>query len=141
MRLAVVLALILAGLGWWILRAPAAPPPPLISGLADEGLSGAPCPARSLYEQNARRKRGPQPPSAFAERLLGQFPLKSSAAALRDALVRQGFELFSPCANDEGVFGARWRAQSWGEPDGYVYWRDDLEGGLSFLDGHVGRTP
>jgi len=141
MRLAVILGLILAGLFWWSFRAPALPPPALISGLADEGFSGAPCPARSLYEQDARRKRGPQQPSALAERLRQEFPLDSPGSDLRKTLTAQGFELFAPCANDEGVFGARWRAKSWDEPDAYVYWREDFGGRLSFLDGHVGRTP
>lgn len=141
MRLAVVLGLILAGLFWWIFHAPAASPPALISGLADEGFSGAPCPARSVYEQDARRKRGPQKPSAFTERLRQKFPLGSPGDALRKTLSGQGFEPFSPCANDDGVLGARWRGKTWGEPDAYVYWREDFGGRLSFVDGHVGRTP
>jgi hypothetical protein len=139
MRLAVALGLVLTGLGWWALRAPA-PPPALIAGLGDEGLRGAPCPARSLYEQDARKKHGPQTPSPFARRLREKFPLDSRAGALSDVLRAQGFEWTSPCANDESVRGARWRGKNWGDPDAYVYWREDLDGKLGFLDGHVSRA-
>ncbi|MBB4196372.1 hypothetical protein CCR94_15060 [Rhodoblastus sphagnicola] len=140
MRAAVVLGLIFSALGWWLLHQPVRPAPALIAGLASEGYAGAPCPARSLYEQDARKKRGPRADSAFAMRLREEFPLGSPSAALRDALSRQGFELFSPCANDENALGARWRGKNWGEPDAYVYWRIDPDEKLIFLDGHVTRA-
>jgi len=139
MRIALVLSLVIAGLCWWALRANL-PPPELIAGLADEGFSGAPCPARSIIELDARKKRGAQVETAFARRLRDRFPLGSPAASLRDNLLAQGFEPIVPCANDEGVFGARWRGKAWGDSDAYVYWRIDPDEKLSFLDGHVSRT-
>jgi hypothetical protein len=139
MRVAVVLGLLIAGLSWWFFRAPAHPAPDLIAGLADEGFSGAPCPARSILEQDARKKRGPQAPTAFALRLREKFALGSPGEALQKFLFEQGFEPISPCANDEGVLGARWRGRTWGDPDAYVYWRIDPDGKLTLLDGHVSR--
>jgi hypothetical protein len=138
MRIAVVLGLILAGL-WWF-HAPARPAPDLIAGLAAEGFSGAPCPARSIHEQEARRKRGPQAASAFALRLREKHPMGSPGEALQKTLLAQGFETITPCANDETALGARWRGRNWGEPDAYVYWREDIDGKLSFLDGHVSKA-
>jgi hypothetical protein len=139
MRLAVVLALILLGLGWWAIRLPATPPA-LIAGMSDEGLRGAPCPARSLDERDERKKHGPQSLSPFAARLQALYPLGAPEAALRNDLVRQGFKLTTPCPNDDSVLGARWRSSSWGEPDAYVYWRVDAHDNLSFVDGHVNRA-
>jgi hypothetical protein len=129
---------LIAGLAYWLLS-PSAPQPPLLAGLSDDGLRGAPCPVRSLYEQDARRKHGAQAPSALGERLRQQFPLGSSAAKLRDRLTSEGFAAFTPCANDEEVLGARWLTPRWGAPDAYVYWRAD-DDRLTFLDGHVSRT-
>ena len=140
MRIAVVLGLVFVGLGWFIFRYPAPSPPALIAGLADEGLVGAPCPARSILEQEARKKRGPQATTAFAQRLRERFALGSPGDALQKTLFAQGFESFAPCANDEGVFGARWRGTTWGDPDAYVYWRLDPDEKLIFLDGHVSRA-
>jgi hypothetical protein len=137
MRIAVVLGLILAGF-WWF--SPARPVPELIAGLADEGFLGAPCPARSIHEQEARKKRGPQAVSAFALRLREKFPMGSPGETLRQALLAQGFETITPCANDENALGARWRGRNWGEPDAFVYWREDIDGKLSFLDGHVSKA-
>ncbi len=139
MRLAVVLGLILLGLGWWAMRS-SAPPPALIAGMSDEGLRGAPCPARSLQEQDALRKRGPQSLSPFTAKLRARFPLGAPEATLRNELLSQGFELTAPCPNDDSVLGARWRSSSWGEPDAYVYWRVDDHDNLSFLDGHISRA-
>jgi hypothetical protein len=139
MKLAVALGLVVIGLGWWALRAPA-PQPALIAGLVDEGLRGAPCPARSLYEQDARKKQGVQTPTPFARRLSEKFPPGSPGAALSDVLRAQGFESTNPCANDDSVRGARWRGKNWGDPDAYVYWRVDLDENLIFLDGHISRA-
>jgi hypothetical protein len=120
--------------------APSSPPPALIAGLSDDGLRGAPCPARSLYEQDARKKQGVLPPAGLGERLRQKFPLGSSASALAGELAAENFERFVPCPNDESVFGARWRSPDWGHPDAYVYWRAEDGDHLSFLDGHVSRT-
>ncbi len=139
MRLPVVLGLILLGLGFWAFSGAAAPPA-LIAGFADEGFAGAPCPSRSLYEQSERRKHGARPPTAFGQKLQALYPLGQPAATLRDDLLRQGFEIVAPCANDESAEGARWRASKWGEPDAYVYWRADAQEKLIFVDGHVGRA-
>jgi len=138
MRIAVVLGLLLAGLCWW--RWAAAPPPELIAGLASEGFSGAPCPARSILELEARKKRGPQAATPFARRLRERFALGSPGDALKRVLGAQGFDFLSPCANDDGVFGARWLGKNWGDPDAYVYWRVDPDDNLTFLDGHVSRA-
>ncbi|PPQ39723.1 hypothetical protein SAMN06265338_10414 [Rhodoblastus acidophilus] len=140
MRLALVLILVAAALGWWGWSRPVRPAPELIAGLSAEGLSGAPCPARSIYEQDARRKRGPQPSSVFALRLREKFPLGTPGEILRETLTAEGFETVTPCANDDSVLGARWRGRTWGAPDAYVYWRVDLNEKLIFLDGHVSRA-
>jgi hypothetical protein len=136
---AAILALLALGALWalWPARLPA---PALIAGLADEGLRGAPCPARTLYEQDARRKHGPRAASALTVRLQEKFPLASPVADLRKTLEDQGFAPFTPCANDEGVFGLRWLSRDWGAPNAYVYWREDFDGRLSFLDGHVSKS-
>jgi hypothetical protein len=124
----------------WSFWPQSAPPPALIQGLSDDGLRGAPCPARSLYEQDARRKQGVRPPAQLGERLRERFPLGADAGALANELARENFEKFAPCPNDEGVFGARWRSPTWGQPDAYIYWRTDNGDRLTFLDGHISRT-
>jgi len=126
-----------AGAGW--LFWPAAAPPPLIDGLSDDGLRGAPCPARNLYEQNARRKQGVPPPAQLGERLRKKFPLDSDAAALSAELAQENFAFFAPCPNDETVLGARWLSPDWSHADAFVYWRVDDKDRLIFLDGHVNR--
>jgi hypothetical protein len=142
--LALVALAALAGLAavvaLWFFWPHSPPPPPLIAGLSDDGLRGAPCPARSLYEQDARKKQGVLPPAGLGERLRQKFPLGSSASALAGELAAENFERFVPCPNDESVFGARWRSPDWGHPDAYVYWRAEDGDHLSFLDGHVSRT-
>lgn len=131
---------VLAGASVWFFRAQNAPVPALIAGLPDDGLRGAPCPARSLYEQNARRKQGVRPPAALGETLRKNFPLGSNAGALEARLKQDGFALFAPCPNDESVLGARWLSPNWGQPDAYVYWRADDADKLIFLDGHISKT-
>ena len=126
-------------LGQWVFS-PQPRPPALIADLSDDGLRGAPCPARSLYEQDARKKQGVRPPAQLGERLRQKFPLGSDASALAAELATENFETFAPCPNDEGVFGARWRSPGWGGSDAYVYWRKDDGDRLNFLDGHVSRT-
>jgi hypothetical protein len=142
--LALVALAVVAGLAalfaLWFFWPHSPPPPPLIAGLSDDGLRGAPCPARSLLEQDARKKQGVRPPAQLGERLRQKFPLGSSSATLEAELAAEHFERFSPCPNDEGVFGARWRSPDWGRPDAYVYWRADDGERLNFLDGHVSRT-
>ncbi len=135
----VFLALLTAGGALWAVW-PNSPPPPLIEGLSDDGLRGAPCPARSLYEQDARKKQGVRPPAQLGERLRQKFPLGSDAGALANLLAQQNFETFLPCPNDDSVAGARWRSPDWRHPDAYVYWRADDANRLTFLDGHVSRT-
>jgi hypothetical protein len=130
----------LAGAGFWLFGRSGAPAPALIAGLPDDGLRGAPCPARSLYEQNARKKQGVRPPAALGEKLREMFPLGSDAGALEARLKSEGFDLFTPCPNDEDVLGARWLSRNWGQPDAYVYWRVDGADKLIFLDGHVSLT-
>jgi hypothetical protein len=119
---------------------PDAAPPPLIAGLSDDGLRGAPCPARSLYEQDARKKQGVRPPAGLGERLRTHFPLGSDAGALSSLLILQNFQDFAPCPNDEGVYGARWLSPDWAHGDAYVYWRVDDRNRIIFLDGHISRT-
>jgi hypothetical protein len=119
---------------------PQSPPPALIEGLSDDGLRGAPCPARTLYEQNERKKQGVRPPAQLGERLRQKFPLGSGSSALAAQLAAENFEKFVPCPNDESVFGARWRSPDWSHPDAYVYWRADEANRLTFLDGHVSRA-
>ncbi|WP_298429041.1 hypothetical protein [Rhodoblastus sp.] len=137
-RVAVLLALLaLAAAGVQLYRSATAPVPALVAGLPDDGLRGAPCPARSILEQNARLKRGAPPPAAFGEKLRRLFPLGSDAGPLEARLKTEGFDFFSPCPNDESVSGARWLSRSWGQPDAYVYWRADEADKLNFLDGHV----
>jgi hypothetical protein len=138
-KTAVVLGLVMACLGWWLYRTPA-PPPELIAGLTDEGFAGAPCPARSILELEARKKQGVRPATAFTQRLRERFALGAPVGALRQTLFAQGFEVVTPCANDLGVFGARWRGRNWDDPDAYVYWRVDPDENLIFLDGHVSRA-
>jgi len=139
--LAVLVAIVaLTGAALWLARAPSGATPELIAGLPDDGLRGAPCPARSLYEQDARKKQGVRPPAALGEKLRRLFPLGSDAGQLRLRLKDEGFDLFAPCPNDESVLGARWLSRSWGQPDAYVYWRTDDADKLIFLDGHVSRA-
>ncbi len=89
-RFALLTALVLAAGGAvWFVWSAAAPPPPLLNGLTDDGLRGAPCPARNLYEQNARRKQGVRPPAQLGERLREKFPLGSAAAPLWRSLRRK----------------------------------------------------
>jgi hypothetical protein len=125
--------------GQWIFS-PSPPHPALIAGLSDDGLRGAPCPARSLYEQDARKKQGVRPPAELGERLKQKFPPGSDASVLAAELAAEKFEKFVPCPNDESVLGARWRSPDWGHPDAYVYWRKDDANRLTFIDGHVSRT-
>lgn len=132
--------LALAGAGYWLFRAPQAPVPALIAGLPDDGLRGAPCPSRSLYEQDARRKQGVRPPAALGEKLRKLFPSGSDAGALEARLKGEGFDFFAPCPNDESVLGARWLSRNWGQPDAYVYWRIDDADKLTFVDGHISLT-
>jgi hypothetical protein len=122
----------------WFAWPATAPPPALIEGLSDDGLRGAPCPARSLYEQDARKKQGVRPEAGLGRRLREKFPLGSDEKLLASELDRENFIRFSPCPNDESVSGARWLSPNWGRPDALVYWRSD-EGKLTFLDGHVSR--
>jgi hypothetical protein len=137
LRAALVLAV--AGAVWFFWPA-AVPPPPLLDGLTDDGLRGAPCPARNLYEQNARRKQGVRPPAQLGERLRKIFPLGSAAAPLSAELAQENFAFFAPCPNDESVLGARWLSPDWTHADAFVYWRVDEKDRLIFLDGHVSRT-
>jgi hypothetical protein len=102
-------------------------------------LRGAPCPARNLQEQAARRKHGATPPTALGLRLREKFPLGSDVAPLQNLLTQEQFSFFSPCPNDEDVLGARWRSPDWERPDAYIYWRVDEKNRLTFLDGHVSR--
>jgi hypothetical protein len=138
-RLPFVLIAIAAVIGGavWLFHAPSVAVPPLIAGLPDDGLRGAPCPARSILEQDARRKQGAPPPAAFGEALRKLFPLGSDAGPLETRLDAEGFGRFTPCPNDDGVFGARWLSRNWGQSDAYVYWRKDDADKLIFLDGHV----
>jgi hypothetical protein len=139
-RYALAAVAILAGaLGLWALW-PVSAPPSLIAGLTDDGLRGAPCPARTLLEQDARKKQGVRPPSQLGERLRRQFPLGSDAALLAAELAQENFTLFTPCPNDPGVLGARWLSRDWSHPDALVYWRVDDLGRLTFVDGHVSRA-
>ncbi|MGO9430183.1 hypothetical protein [Rhodoblastus sp.] len=140
-RFASALVLVLAACAaLWFFWPRSSAPPALIEGLSDDGLRGAPCPARSLYEQDARRKQGVRPPAQLGERLRGKFPLGADASALATELAAENFERFVPCPNDESVFGARWLSPNWGHGDAYVYWRTDDNNRLIFLDGHVSRT-
>jgi hypothetical protein len=136
--LTALVALVVVVAQWFF--SPPYRPPALIAGLSDDGLRGAPCPARSLYEQDARKKQGVRPPAQLGEKLRAEFPLGSNASALAAELAAEKFEKFVPCPNDEGVFGARWRSPDWGHPDAYVYWRKDDADRLTFIDGHVSRT-
>jgi hypothetical protein len=113
--------------------------PPLLEGLEDDGLQGAPCPARDLYEQKARTSQGARAASHLGERLRQQFQMGSDAAPLVNLLTVQHFTPFAPCPNDDGVSGARWLSRSWSGPDAFVYWRVDDRNRLTFLDGHVTR--
>ncbi|HUO54028.1 MAG TPA: hypothetical protein VMU18_04775 [Rhodoblastus sp.] len=142
MRLAAVLLALAAliGAGVFLFGGSSAPVPALIAGLPDDGLRGAPCPARTLLEQNARRKQGAHPAAALAARLQQLFPTGSDAGPLENRLKTEGFDFFAPCPNDDGVFGARWLSKKWGQPDAFVYWRTDDANKLTFLDGHVSRT-
>jgi hypothetical protein len=139
-RLAAIFAFAFAVLAALWVFWPSAAPPSLIEGLADDGLRGAPCPARSLYEQDARRKQGVRPPAQLGERLRQKFPLGSDAGALSSQLTLENFQNFVPCPNDEGVYGARWLSPDWAHGDAYVYWRADDRNRLVFLDGHISRT-
>jgi hypothetical protein len=140
-RVVLLLAAGLAALGaLWLARPAAAPPPALIEELADDGLRGAPCPARSLYEQDARKKQGVRPEAGLGRRLREKFPLGSDEKSLATELDRENFARFTPCPNDESVSGARWLSPNWGRPDAFVYWRADDAGKLTFLDGHVSRA-
>jgi hypothetical protein len=112
----------------------------VLEGLHDDGLRGAPCPARSLYEQDARRKLGVRPPAGLGERLRQKFPLGSDAGVLSALLAAQNFETFVPCPNDDSVFGARWLSPDWRHGDAFVYWRADDNNRLIFLDGHVSSS-
>ncbi len=112
----------------------------MLEGLTDDGLRGAPCPARNLYEQSARKKQGVRPPAQLGERLRKQFPLGSEATPLVNQLTQENFTPFSPCPNDESVLGARWLSPDWSHADAFVYWRVDEKDRLTFLDGHVSRT-
>jgi hypothetical protein len=132
--------MVAAGTGFWLLQTAQKPVPALIAGLPDDGLRGAPCPARSLLEQDARRKQGVRPPAALGQALRALFPTGSDAGALEARLKGEGFDLFAPCPNDDSVLGARWLSRNWGQPDAYVYWRTDDADKLTFLDGHVSRT-
>jgi hypothetical protein len=114
--------------------------PPLLDGLSDDGLQGAPCPARDLYEQKARTNQGARAPAHLGERLRQEFPLGSDAAPLVNLLTKENFTPFAPCPNDESVEGARWLSRSWSLPDAFIYWRVDDRNRLTFLDGHVSRT-
>ena len=60
---------------------PRCPPPPLIAGLSDDGLRGAPCPPRSLPEQDARKEQGVRPPAELGARLRRKFPLGPDSSA------------------------------------------------------------
>ncbi|WP_298351465.1 hypothetical protein [Rhodoblastus sp.] len=142
MKVAAVLLTLFAlvGAAFWLFGASASTPA-LIAGLPDDGMRGAPCPARTIAEEKAWLKHGVPPPAALARKLRQNFPLGSDAGALEALLTAQGFELFPPCPNDESVFGARWLSRRWGEPDAYVFWRADDAGKLTFLDGQVSRTP
>jgi hypothetical protein len=128
----------LIGASFWLFGG-SAPAPALIAGLPDDGMRGAPCPARTIVEEKARQRQGVPPPTALGEKLRNNFPLGSDAGLLEALLTAQGFELFSPCPNDDSVSGARWLSQRWGEPDAFVYWRAD-GGKLTFLDGQVSQT-
>jgi hypothetical protein len=140
-RFALLTALVLAAIGAvWFVWPAAAPPPPLLDGLTDDGLRGAPCPARNLYEQDARKKQGVRPPAQLGERLRKKFPLGSDAAPLAAELAQEHFTSFAPCPNDESVLGARWLSPDWAHADAFVYWRVDEKDRLTFLDGHVSRT-
>jgi hypothetical protein len=142
-RLAVLLPVglvVSALLTLWLLHAAQTPTPALIAGLPDDGLRGAPCPARSLYEQKARLKQGVRPPAALGEILRTRFPLGTDAGPLEARLKSEGFDLFAPCPNDDSVLGARWMSRNWGQPDAYVYWRADDADKLIFLDGYVSKT-
>lgn len=140
-RLASALVFAFASLAaLWFFWPQTSAPPALIEGLSDDGLRGAPCPARSLYEQDARRKQGVRPPAQLGARLRGKFPLGSDSSALAAELAAEKFEKFIPCRNDESVFGARWLGPNWGHGDAYVYWRTDDNNRLIFLDGHVNKA-
>jgi hypothetical protein len=131
-----LLALVAAAI--WLFGA-SAPTPALIAGLPDDGMRGAPCPARTIQEEKARLAQGAPPPTALGRKLRKNFPLGSDAGALEALLAAQGFERFPPCPNDDGVFGARWLSRRWGQPDAYVFWRADDSGKLTYLDGEVSR--
>ena len=133
------LAVLAALAALWFVWPASAPPPALLAGLSDDGLRGAPCPARSLYEQDARRKQGVRAEAGLGRRLREKYPLGSDEKPFVAELDAQNFALFSPCPNDESVLGARWLSPSWGKPDAYVYWRVDAANKLTFLDGHVSK--
>jgi hypothetical protein len=141
-KVAVVLLALFALVGGaiWLSGGASAPTPALVAGLSDDGLRGAPCPARTLAEQKARVAEGALPRTALGERLRKLFPLGSDAGALVAQLKNEGFEIFAACPNDEEVMGARWLGPNWGQPDAYIYWRADSDGKLIFLDGQVNRT-
>ena len=113
-RVFVPCALALAGSGVLAGRRAAAPTPALIAGLPDDGVRGAPCPARTLHEQNARRKQGVPPPAALGETLRKLYPLGSDAGPLEARLNSEGFDFFAPCPNDDSVLGARWLSRQLG---------------------------
>lgn len=136
----VAVALALAGAAYWLAGGQPAATPALIAGLPDNGVRAAPCPARSILEQNARRKKGVLPPTALGETLRKLYPLGSDAGPLEARLKSEGFDLFAPCPNDDSVLGARWLSRNWGQPDASVYWRTDDAGKLIFLDGAVSKT-
>jgi hypothetical protein len=110
--------------------------PPLVKGATvTGGGQGYDCEMGATPASDPRFNFSPE----IIERLRKQFPPGSSSAALRSALVLQGFKLHGPCSPDHSISFAQFRLNK-NEVVANVFWREQSDGQIIWTFGDVGYT-
>lgn len=120
---------------------PLSPLPPLLQGASSTGGSKFLCQSWPSEWGGSTPETASHSPE-IVERLTRDFPPGSSAARLRESLLRQGFTLHEACSPDGRVswaeFLQRGGDQVWAPPAfGTVHWREDGAGRLVWTTGDV----
>ena len=109
--------------------------PPLIFGATSRGGVSFDCRLNEPATSDRNLAASPE----ILERLRKSFPLGSSSAVLRSALVKQGFKLMGSCSPDGTISWAQFRKNG-NEVVASIFWREDQNGKLAWYLGDIAYT-